>query len=60
MTVNADDHPLMRQFHKATDVKRMVVILSEDRYDAWLQAPAARAMDFTHRYSGELAAPSHG
>lgn len=58
--MNADDHPLMRQLHKATDEKRMVVILSEDSYDAWLQAPAARAMDFTLLYSGELAAPSHG
>ncbi len=33
LTINADEHPLMKQFHKPTDEKRMVVILPEDRYD---------------------------
>ena len=32
LTINADDHPLMNQFHKPQDEKRMVVILPEDRY----------------------------
>lgn len=36
LTVNADDHPLMRLFHKPADEKRMVVILRQDRYDDWL------------------------
>ena len=27
VTVNADAHPLMNQFHKPTDEKRMAVIL---------------------------------
>ena len=27
LTINADEHPLMNQFHKPTDEKRMVVIL---------------------------------
>lgn len=56
LTVNADDHPLMRQFQKATDEKRMVVILPEDSYDAWLQAPVEQSMKFMRRYAGELAA----
>jgi hypothetical protein len=34
LTVNAEDHPLMRQFHKPGDEKRMVVVLPEERYDA--------------------------
>ena len=38
LTINADDHDLMRQFHKPTDEKRMVVILPESRYSDWLGA----------------------
>ena len=37
LTVNADEHPLMRLFHKPTDEKRMVVILPPDHYDSWLE-----------------------
>jgi putative SOS response-associated peptidase YedK len=40
LTINADDHPFMRQYHKPEDEKRMVVILSERDYDTWLSAPA--------------------
>jgi putative SOS response-associated peptidase YedK len=36
LTVNADDHPLMRHFHRPEDEKRMVVILEEADFDAWL------------------------
>ncbi|MGE0112922.1 SOS response-associated peptidase [Aquabacterium sp.] len=36
LTVNADDHPLMRNFHRPQDEKRMVVILDEADYDTWL------------------------
>jgi putative SOS response-associated peptidase YedK len=38
LTVNADSHPLMSQFHKPTDEKRMVVVLPEAAYDDWLTA----------------------
>ncbi|MDI1246480.1 MAG: SOS response-associated peptidase [Rhodoferax sp.] len=40
LTINAAEHGLMRLFHKPTDEKRMVVILPEDSYDAWLRADA--------------------
>ena len=46
LTINADDHPLMRLFHKPTDEKRMVVILPPERYQDWLEAPAERSMEF--------------
>lgn len=36
LTVNADDHDLMRRFHKPGDEKRSVVILRPDEYDDWL------------------------
>ena len=40
LTINADEHPLMRDFHKPAEEKRMVVILPESSYEAWLSAPA--------------------
>ena len=46
LTINADDHPLMRLFHKPTDEKRMVVILPPERYQDWLVAPAEHSMEF--------------
>lgn len=46
LTVNADQHAFMCHYHRPDDEKRMVVILGEDDYDAWLDAPAERSMDF--------------
>jgi putative SOS response-associated peptidase YedK len=53
LTINADQHPLMRQFHKPTDEKRMVVILPEDRYEDWLQAPADQSARFLNLYPSD-------
>ncbi|MBT0569602.1 SOS response-associated peptidase [Curvibacter sp. CHRR-16] len=41
LTVNADQHLLMNQFHKATDEKRMPVILDPYDYVDWLQGDEA-------------------
>jgi putative SOS response-associated peptidase YedK len=46
LTVNADEHALMRQFHKPADEKRMVVVLPQDQWDAWLTATAANSANF--------------
>lgn len=53
LTVNADNHPLMRKFHKPTDEKRMVVILPTDRYEEWLQAPAEHSLEFIHPFPAD-------
>lgn len=50
LTINADAHPLMKQFHKPTDEKRMVVILPEAVYDEWLDADAAHSAQFLQPY----------
>lgn len=50
LTINADDHPFMRQYHKPDDEKRMIVILNEDAYDAWLQASATESRDFLRQF----------
>jgi putative SOS response-associated peptidase YedK len=54
LTINADSHPLMCQFHKPVDEKRMVVILPPERYDAWLHAKANESMEFMQAYPSEL------
>lgn len=53
LTVNADAHPLMNQFHKPTDEKRMVVILPPSRYQDWLEASAERSMAFMQNLPGD-------
>lgn len=46
LTINANSHVLMQNFHKAADEKRMVVILPPERYRDWLVAKPADSMDF--------------
>jgi putative SOS response-associated peptidase YedK len=46
LTVKADQHPLMRRFHRPEDEKRMVVVLHEAQYDAWLDATSERLGEF--------------
>lgn len=53
LTINADDHPFMRQYHKPEDEKRMVVILSERDYDGWLSAPANQSRDFLRQFPAD-------
>jgi len=53
LTINADDHPLMRQFHKSVDEKRMVVILPPDRYQDWLRAAPEQSMGYMQPCSGD-------
>ena len=42
LTVKADDHPLMKRFHRPGDEKRSVVIVPRDEYESWL---SCRSMD---------------
>lgn len=53
LTVNADDHPFMRNFHKPDDEKRMVVILQDEEYDAWLSATAEESRFFLRQFPAE-------
>jgi putative SOS response-associated peptidase YedK len=36
LTVNANEHPLMKRFHKPGDEKRSVVIVPPATYEDWL------------------------
>ena len=53
LTINADGHALMQRFHKPDDEKRMVVVLDEADYDAWLDSPRDRMRDFLVRCPAE-------
>lgn len=53
LTVNADGHELMAHFHRPEDEKRMVVVLDEADYDAWLDAPQSRMPDFLGRFPAD-------
>lgn len=54
LTINAADHPLLRLMHKFTDEKRMVVILPDAGYGAWLNASTTQSHDFMHAYPADL------
>ena len=53
LTINADQHPLMRNFHRPQEEKRMVVVLPEDRYADWLHAPVQDSADFLRPYPAD-------
>ena len=38
LTINADDHPIMKHFHKPVDEKRSIVVLNDSDYLPWLNA----------------------
>ena len=46
LTINADQHPVMNQFHKAGEEKRTPVIITPERHLEWLSAepPNARVL----------------
>lgn len=54
LTINADDHALMRRFHKPGEEKRMVVILPQARYSDWLAGLAGDPAEFLLQYPAEL------
>ena len=57
LTLNADTHDIFKELHRPDPKrpadqqdKRMVVILHEEDYAGWLDAPAERAMGFVRHY----------
>ena len=43
LTINADEHPVMGQFHKPGDEKRTPVIIVPEHHEEWLSAEVAKA-----------------
>ena len=59
LTINAADHPLLRDYHQPADEKRKIVVLPESQYQEWLEAPAVASMEFLRQYPADklLATP---
>lgn len=53
LTINADNHPLMNQYHRPGSEKRMVVILPQAQVHDWLKATAAESVDFLRPYPAD-------
>ena len=53
LTINANDHSLLRDFHRPGDEKRMIVVLPECRYAEWLDAGLGDSMDFMQQYPSD-------
>ena len=55
LTVNADDHAFMRQFHAPEDEKRMVVIADPEEFQGWLTCSVAEAKNrYCKQWQGRL------
>ena len=52
MTINADDHPFMSQFHKPKDEKRSIVVIKPQQRMDWL--------NMTHESAYKLLLPMSG
>jgi putative SOS response-associated peptidase YedK len=48
LTVNADAHPVMNQFHKPGDEKRNPLVLAPAQFNDWLNATPDTANDMMH------------
>lgn len=53
LTMNAENHELMRNFHKPDDEKRSVVILPQGLYNDWLSAPVEESLEFIQLYPAD-------
>ena len=54
LTVNADDHEFMRNYHKPQDEKRMVVILQDIDYEGWLNAKPEESRFYLRQYPAHM------
>lgn len=51
LTINADMHPLMQQFHAPDDEKRSIVVIPQDQRSSWLRGDHTAAERFLHEFS---------
>lgn len=56
LTINADDHLFMKEYHQPNKEKRMVVILQEDDYVPWLTASLEESPGFIRQFPAEMMA----
>jgi putative SOS response-associated peptidase YedK len=54
LTVNANSHSLMHRYQQPGNEKRMLAILNEGAFDAWLSARPEKAREFMRAYPANL------
>jgi putative SOS response-associated peptidase YedK len=54
LTVNSDEHPLLRRFHRPGEEKRTPVVLDPENYTEWLTCPVDEAHRFLRLWHGPL------
>lgn len=55
LTVNSDEHPLMKRFHRLGDEKRSLIIVPRDHWDDWLGCHnQEEARSFFRTYPADL------
>lgn len=55
LTMNADDHPLMRRFHRPNSEKRSLIIIPQTEWDEWLMCrDPERALTFAQPFPASL------
>lgn len=50
LTINADMHPFMKQFHAPDDEKRSIVVIPKEHRNDWLICNHDQARDFLHNH----------
>jgi putative SOS response-associated peptidase YedK len=53
ITLNADEHPFMRNFHKPEEEKRMVAILDEKDYTPWLKSQGDERLNYLKAFESD-------
>ena len=59
LTMNADNHSLMNQFHKPDEEKRMVAILEEKNYVNWLNSKDDACLQYIKPFDANLLTTEH-
>lgn len=52
-TINADQHDLMKNYHKPQDEKRMIIVLPRGAFTAWLTCPSSEMMGFMQPFAAD-------
>jgi putative SOS response-associated peptidase YedK len=59
ITMDAADHPMMKDFHEPGHVKRSVIVIPQQRLDEWLSWKSPNILSFVHGFPAEEFECSH-
>lgn len=59
ITMDAIDHPMMKDFHEPGSVKRSVIVIPQERLEEWLSWKSPNILSFVHGFPVEEFECSH-